>query len=243
MLVNNETGALYDVKSAAAAVKAKFPDATVHCDAVQGFLKTTATPYSLGVDTMSVSAHKIHSIRGAGALFVSGNVIKRKNITAVMPGGGQENAIRSGTENLVSIAAFAAAAEEGRENLSSNTEKTAGLRAMFERELSEKLAPLGYSINKPAGKYLANIISVNLPDIRSETMLNYLSGRDIYVSAGSACAANSKKKSAALEAFGLSESKADSVIRVSLSHMNTEDDISALTDALADGAKTLQRKR
>ena len=243
MLVNNETGALYDVKSAAAAVKAKFPDATVHCDAVQSFLKTTATPYSLGVDTMSVSAHKIHSIRGAGALFISGNVIKRKNITAVMPGGGQENAIRSGTENLISIAAFAAAAEEGRENLSSNTEKTAGLRAMFERELSEKLAPLGYSINKPAGKYLANIISVNLPDIRSETMLNYLSGRDIYVSAGSACAANSKKKSAALEAFGLPESKADSVIRVSLSHMNTEDDISALTDALADGAKTLQRKR
>ena len=160
-----------------------------------------------------------------------------------MPGGGQENAIRSGTENLVSIAAFAAAAEEGREKLSSNTEKTAGLRAMFERALSEKLAPLGYSINKPAGKYLANIISVNLPDIRSETMLNYLSGRDIYVSAGSACAANSKKKSAALEAFGLSESKADSVIRVSLSYMNTEDDISVLTDALADGAKTLQRKR
>ena len=69
MLVNNETGAVYDVKSAASLVKRKFPDALVHCDAVQGYLKRKFTPYSLGVDTVTLSAHKIHAVRGAGALF------------------------------------------------------------------------------------------------------------------------------------------------------------------------------
>lgn len=111
MLVNNETGALYDVKSAAALVKEYFPDANVHCDCVQGYMKVKTTPKLLGVDTMTVSAHKIHSIRGAGALYVSENIIKRHNIAPVMPGGGQEFGIRSGTENLCAIAAFSAAAE------------------------------------------------------------------------------------------------------------------------------------
>lgn len=237
MLVNNETGAVYDVKSAASLVKRYYPDAVVHCDAVQGYMKLKFTPYTLGVDTLAVSAHKIHSVRGAAALYVSSEVIKRKNIVAVMPGGGQEEGVRSGTENLLSIAAFAAAAEEARVNLADNIAKVETLRARLEGAISS----LDVHVNRPSGKYIANICSIVLPGIRSETMLNFLSGRGVYVSAGSACAANSKKKSAALLAFGVSDADMDSTIRVSISHTNTEEDIDAFASALADGIASLQR--
>ena len=237
MLVNNETGALYDVKAAFSLVKKYYPDAVCHCDAVQGYMKVKFTPYTLGADTLSVSAHKIHSFRGAAALFISSEVIKRKNVVAVMPGGGQEEGFRSGTENLISISAFAAAATEAHAALSENTARIESLRA----ELEVALSSLDVRFNKPEGKFVPGICSIILPGIRSETMLNYLSGRGVYVSAGSACAANSKKKSAALLAFGATEADMDSTIRVSISHTNTEEDIDAFAAALSDGIASLQR--
>ncbi len=237
MLVNNETGAIYHVKEAARAVKAKYPDAVVHCDAVQAFMKLKFTPSALGVDTLTVSAHKIHAIRGAAALYISAETIKRKNVVAVMPGGGQENGFRSGTENLCSIAAFAAAAEEGMRNFDENLAAVEGLRRLLE----EKLDGMDVRLNRPT-ESLPHIVSLTVRGIRSETLLNYLSGRGVYVSAGSACSANSKKKSEALTAFGLETEDIDSTIRVSLSHMNTEDDIVALCEGLALGIASLQRK-
>lgn len=242
MLVNNETGALYDVKAASSLVKRYFPDANTHCDAVQGFLKMKFTPRSLGVDTLTVSAHKINSYRGAAALYVSGNIIKRKNITSPMPGGGQESGLRSGTENLLSIAAFAAAAEDGCKNLAARAEKIKKLRAMLDEELDAKLIPLGVKPNLPEN-HVDAILNLSLPGIKSETMLNYLSVRDICVSAGSACSAHSHKKSAALAAFGVSPRDADCALRISLGDTNTEEDISALSVSLADGIRSLQRMK
>ncbi len=241
MLVNNETGAIYDVKQAASLVKRYFPDAVVHCDAVQGYLKLRFTPYTLGVDTLSVSAHKIHAPRGAAVLYISGEVIKRKNIVPVMPGGGQEDGFRSGTENLVSIAAFAAAAEVGFAHAEENRAHVGKLRALLNEKITA-LSPIGVSLNTPAGAYLDNIASVFIPGVRSETMLNYLSSREIYVSAGSACSAHSKKKSAALTAFGLPDARIDSTLRISLSHRNTPEDILALTAAIQSGLGELVKK-
>ena len=242
MLVNNETGAVYDVKSAFSLVKRAFPDAVTHCDAVQGYLKLPKnrfSPYALGADTMTLSAHKIHAVRGTGALFVSENVLRRRNLTAVMPGGGQEWGLRSGTENLPAAASFAAAASEGFSELDGRIRRADSLR----ERLEEGLSALGLTLNRPAGAYLSNIASVRLPGIRSETMLNYLSGRGVCVSAGSACSAAAKKKSAALTAFGLPDDAADSVIRVSFDHTNTEEDIDALLEGLRDGIASLQRKK
>ena len=247
MLVNNETGAVYDVKSAAALVRAKFPDAVLHCDAVQGWLKlkkTRFSPAALGVDTMTLSAHKAHAVRGAGALYLSENVIRRKNVVPVMPGGGQEWGFRSGTENLPAIASFVAAAEEGFAELEFRIGRTASLRALLDEgigRLAEECPGLGMNI--PAGETQPGIASVRLPAIRSETMLNFLSGRGVYVSAGSACSAAAKKKSAVLEAFGLRDDEADSVIRVSFDHTNTEEDIRAFLEGLAEGVRSLQRKK
>lgn len=241
MLVNNETGAVYDVASASRIVKKKYPDALVHCDAVQAYMKMRFAPQSLGADTLTVSAHKIHSIRGAGALFISAETVKRKNISPVMFGGGQEGGLRSGTENLVSIASFSGAASYSFENIGQNRAMTEVLRMYLEEQLAGKCPEITY--NKPAGEYLANICSIVVPGVRSETMLNFLSGRGIYVSAGSACAANSKKKSSALEAFGVSPDNADSTLRVSIDYTNTTDDIDALVAGLREGMDSLQKKR
>ncbi len=240
MLVNNETGAIYDVKAASSLVKRFFPDAVVHCDAVQGYMKLRFTPATLGADTLSVSAHKIHAPRGAAALYISGEVIKRKNIVPVMPGGGQEDGFRSGTENLLGIAAFAAAADYGYTNAEEHRKSVADLRAYLNERLAE-LAESGVTQNKPE-KQLDNIASIVVPGVRSETMLNHLSAREVYVSAGSACSAHSKKKSDALTAFGVEDDRIDSTIRVSLSYPNTKDDIDALIEGLRTGITDLQKK-
>ena len=240
MLVNNETGAIYDVKSAASAVRSCFPDAVVHCDAVQGFGKIRFTPYSLGVDTLAVSAHKIHDPRGAGALFVSAPVLKRKNIAPILPGGGQQSGLRSGTEDLVAISAFAAAAGAAKAGFDENRETVKRLRSRLE----DRLAPLfeqGLSVKRPACA-IDDIANITLPGIRSETMLNYLSSNGICVSAGSACSAYSKKKSSALAAFGCTDDEIDSSIRVSLSHTNDDEDIDAFADALTGGIGKLARR-
>ncbi|MBQ2278713.1 MAG: aminotransferase class V-fold PLP-dependent enzyme, partial [Clostridia bacterium] len=240
MLVNNETGAIYDVKAASSLVKRYFPDAVVHCDAVQGYMKLRFTPAALGADTLSVSAHKIHAPRGAAALYISGEVIKRKNIVPVMPGGGQEDGFRSGTENLLGIAAFAAAADYGYTNAETHRTTVADLRAYLNERLAE-LAESGVAQNKPE-KQLDNIASIVIPGVRSETMLNHLSAREVYVSAGSACSAHSKKKSDALTAFGVEDDRIDSTIRVSLSYTNTREDIDALIEGLRTGSADLQKK-
>ncbi|MBQ6789531.1 MAG: aminotransferase class V-fold PLP-dependent enzyme [Clostridia bacterium] len=239
MLVNNETGALYDVKRAAAIVHAAHPDAHVHCDAVQAFMKTKVNPTLLGVDSLTVSAHKIHSIRGAAAFYMTPEVVKRKNITAVIPGGGQEKNYRSGTENLVSIAAFAAACREAKECFSDNRERVESLSAY----LKESLAALegdGIRIKKPVCA-VPDVVNITLPRIKSETMLNFLSGKGIYASAGSACSAGSGHLSHALKAFGCADDVIDSSLRISISHTNDESDVDALTDALKEGLSSLAR--
>lgn len=240
MLVNNETGAIYDVRRAASAVKGGFPGAVVHCDAVQAFGRIRFSPASLGVDTLAVSAHKIHAPRGAGALFVSREMLKKKNIAPVLPGGGQEGGLRSGTENLVSIAGFAAAATAAKRDFDERRKTVSALRERLEEKLSP-LYGLGLSVKRPA-RAVDDIVNLTLPGIRSETMLNFLSGRGICVSAGSACSAYSKKKSPALAAFGCSAKEADSSVRVSTAHTNTADDIDALAAALEEGIRTLARR-
>ncbi len=239
MLVNNETGALYDVKRAASIVHAAHPDAHVHCDAVQAFMKTKVNPTLLGVDSLTVSAHKIHSIRGAAAFYMTPDVVKRKNITSVIPGGGQEKSYRSGTENLVSIAAFAAACRDAKENFIINRERVEKLSSYLKESLAS-LESEGVTVkNVPCA--VPDVVNITLPRIKSETMLNFLSGKGIYASAGSACSAGDGHLSHALKAFGCHDDEIDSSLRLSLSHTNTEADVDALICALEEGLSTLAR--
>lgn len=239
MRVNNETGAVYDVPAAAALVRKYAPGAVIHCDDVQGFCKMKDTPARLGVDTLSVSAHKIHGTRGAGALYIRGDLDRQKKIVPVMPGGGQEYGYRSGTENLFAIAAFAAAAAEAMRDFSAHREAESALRA----RLLERLDAIdGVETHIPP-VHTEGIVHLSLPGIRSEIMLNYLSGCGICVSAGSACSAHGSHTSAALAAYGLDARAMDTAIRVSLDYTNTADEIDAFAAALAEGVRTLQRMR
>ena len=237
MLVNNETGALYDVASAFKLIKAKCPDAITHCDAVQGFMKVAFTPASLCADLISVSGHKLHAPKGVGGLYVSADMIKKRKISPFIFGGGQEKGMRSGTENTIGIAAFGAAVSDIKSRRAQNA---AHLEELY-LYATEKLEALGLRINRPQGARVSHIINLTLPSIKSETMLHFLSADGIFVSSGSACSSHSKNPSGALVAFGLTPADADCSLRVSLSEYTSTDDIDALVSSLSTALQRLVR--
>lgn len=236
MLVNNETGALYPVADVFRAAKAGNPDCICHCDAVQGFLKVPMTAKSLGADLITVSAHKIGGPKGVGALWVSQRLLTARALTPFYGGGGQEFGFRSGTENMIGIAGFAAAANEASANKMAFSAKTGALSA----KLIDMLGETEIKCNLPP-KRAPHIVSITLPDIKSETMLHFLDSKGIAVSAGSACSSHAKAPSGTLIAFGLTPAEADCTLRISFSRENTEQDVDALVTALSEGTQKLVR--
>ncbi|MBQ7298367.1 MAG: cysteine desulfurase [Clostridia bacterium] len=244
MLVNNETGAVNDIRAISDYAKSVNPDCIVHTDAVQGYLKIPFTPTSLGADLVTVSAHKIHGPKGVGALYVSPYMCKRRAVSPIIFGGGQEGGFRSGTENLPGIAGFGAAAAEGAASMDADIAHMTALRDRLPAMLAEESALSGIAVNVPQSEARApHIVSLRMPKIKSETMLNFLSGKGIAVSSGSACSAQSGRISSALLCFGLSEAEADTTLRISLCADNTEEELTALCDALKTGIKMLARMK
>lgn len=242
MMVNNETGALYDIKGAAAIVKAGAKDALVHIDATQSYMKMPMNMRTLGADMITISSHKIGGPKGVGALVVGSAVMKAKGLAPIILGGGQEGGMRSGTENVPGIAAFGAAVGEEMKNLAKNVEKMAYLRGYLIEKLTRDATFSEISITNPEN-HAPHILNITLPKIKSETMLHYLSAEGIFVSSGSACSSNSRHVSSALVAFGRSEAEADCSIRISFSHENTREDVDALCEALKGGLSRLARIR
>ncbi len=235
MTVNNETGAMYDLKRAFAMAKARKKEIVTHTDAVQGYLKCRLNPAAIGADLVTLSAHKIHAPKGVGALYVSAEAHKRRDIVPTLYGGGQESGFRSGTENVIGIAAFGEAAHAGYGNLSENLARMCDLRDYAAQRLSE----LPVRLHIPTGARAPHILNFALPDIKSETMVHELSTSGICVSGGSACATHSKSLSRALLAFGVPERDVECSIRVSFSHFNTREDVDALIEALGAAIERL----
>ena len=181
-------------------------------------------------DLYTLSSHKIHGPKGVGALVVRKGV----RLSPTHIGGGQEEGLRAGTENLIGIAGFGKAVSEGRLAVTPNADK---LRRLY-LYAAERLSALDVVLNVPE-KHVDHIISITVPNIKSQTMLNFLSARGICVSSGSACSSHDKKISSALRAFGLDDRAADSTIRVSLCPENTREDIDALIFALSEGMRSL----
>ncbi len=230
MTVNNETGAIQPVERITKLVHKLSPDALFHSDAVQAFCKIPLKPKKWGVDLMTVSAHKIHGAKGAGALYIR----EGARILPLLYGGEQQHKLRPGTEPSPLIAAFGAAAAEA--DLPGNTEHVKALNAYA----VEKLRTLGgVSFNSPDDA-LPYIINISVAGIRSETMLHHLERYGVYVSSSSACAKG--RRSYVLAAMGLPDDRIDSSLRISFGKYNTKDDIDALVEGLADGIATLQRK-
>ena len=223
MLVNNETGAVYDIKRISSIIKAANPEALMHTDCVQGFLKLRFTPKTLGVDMITMSFHKVNGPKGVGALWVSPDVLKARKLSPVIFGGGQESGMRSGTENVIGIAGAGAAAKVNFERLDENIARESAVRARIIEALEDETRFPGVRLNLPE-KAASHIISVRLPDIKSEVMLHSLSHEGIYVSSGSACSSNTGHGSYVLKAFGLSDREADCTVRISLGYQNTSEE-------------------
>lgn len=221
MAVNNETGFKIDVPRLYREVRRRNPKTIVHIDAVQGFLKVP-----LDGDLISVSGHKVHASKGIGALFVK----KGQNILPLMLGGGQQNALRSGTEPIELIAGFEAAVKAYH----GDTAKFAEMKA----HLLGRLADLdSIGINSGAD-CVPNIINFSVRGVRSEIILHSLEEDGIYVSSGSACSKG--KKSGVLGALGVSDKDADCAVRVSLCADNTAGELDALCDKIK---RTIERVR
>ena len=240
MMVNNETGALYDVRAISDIMKAHAPDAYLHVDATQSYLKIPFTMKSLGADMVTISSHKIEGPKGVGALIVSQKVIKERGLSPIIWGGGQEGGLRSGTENVPGIAAFGEAIKIGAPLTNAHAEKMNALRSRLIEKINTDEILSSISITDPKS-HAPHIVNLTLPSIKSETMLHYLSSLGIYVSSGSACSSNSRSVSSALTAYGRSVAEADSSIRISFSHRNEPSDVDALADALKSGLLKLAR--
>ena len=230
MAVNNELGTIEPVEKLFQAVKAKNSPALIHVDAVQAFGKIPLNVKKLKIDLMSVSAHKIHGVKGAGALFVRRGV----HLAPHVFGGGQEKDIRPGTEPLPAIAAFCGAVEElcTAQSLKHLTE----LRDGFVSALSSLD---GVVINSPENA-LPYIINISLPHLPSEAVLNFLSSKDVYVSSGSACAKG--HQSPVLTAAGLEKERVDSSLRISLSRFTTKEELEKCFDAISEALAVIRRK-
>ena len=218
MMVNNEAGSVMPIAQMAKLTHRLCPDAIFHTDAVQGFLKIPFQAKTLGADLISVSSHKIHGPKGAGALYISPRL---KSFPPLIQGGGQEGGYRSGTEGTPALFGFAAAAEAGGKTF---REDIARERGLLENLCARLEALPGVQLN---GAHDApHILSVSIPGVPTQNSINILQDAGICVSAGSACAKG--HRSHVLTAMGVSEKAIDSAFRVSLSRETTQEDIDAL---------------
>ena len=224
MLANNETGVIQPVRAAADLVHAA--GGLLHCDASQAPGRIAIDVSALGADLLTVSAHKMGGVLGAGALVVKGDIA----IRPLLVGGGQEKYRRAGTENVPAIAAFGAAAEEAR--LGEDVARIARMRGRLETQLAElgdDVAILGAGSPR-----LPNTTCVVFAGKSSETLVMALDLAGYAISAGSACSSGKVRPSPVALAMGYGEEVARSAIRISLGWWNSEAEIDGLVARLAD---------
>ena len=224
MMVNNEAGSVMPIAQMARLTHKLCPNAIFHTDAVQGFLKIPFAAKTLGADLISISSHKVHGPKGAGALYISPRL---KSFPALLIGGGQEGNFRSGTEGTPAIFGFAAACEAISKTCKTDAETEKALL----QGLVEKLSVLeGIRIN---GAHEApHILSLSIPGVPTQNTINILQDHGICVSAGSACAKG--HRSHVLTAMKVSEKAMDSSFRVSLCRDTTQEELDMLFTVIRD---------
>lgn len=232
MAYENETGHRLPVSSVFTTLRKRYPHIIRHCDFVQGFMKDPTTVDLLAADLLSVSAHKIHGPKGIGALYVRKGI----RLQPILTGGKQEKTIRPGTEAVPLIAGFGEAVRQHENKLYDLGKRTERCYTALESRLREMD---GITINRFM-EGTAYILNFSVQGIRSETMLHFLESKGIYVSSGSACAKGAR--SHVLSAYGISNDRADSALRVSFSGENTVEEVIALTEAVAQGQRQLIHK-
>lgn len=223
MLANNETGVLQDV--AAIAQRVHGAGALLHCDAIQAAGKIPVDFRALGADLMTLSAHKLNGPRGVGALIMD----RRVDLKPLVHGGGQEQGLRGGTENLAGIVGFGKAAELAKAELAQRALHARELRDTLEMEV-RKLP--GVCIFSGAAPRLPNTLQFGISGLDGEWLVMELDKRGIAVSSGSACHSGKGEPSHVLLAMGLDAATAKGALRVSFGLGNTREDAQAVVKAL-----------
>lgn len=228
MMVNNEAGSVMPIQSMAKLTHRLAPNALFHTDAVQGFLKIPFRANTLEADLISVSSHKIHGPKGAGALYIR----KGLSLPPYLHGGGQESGLRSGTEAVPNILGFGAACAAALPGLRGDLARE---NALKERIRAGLASIEGVVLN--GAQAAPHIVSFGIPGVRSQGLINCLQDQGIYVSAGSACAKG--HRSHVLEAMGIPAAVIDGSVRASLSRFTTEAEADALVEAVREAARRL----
>ncbi len=222
MLVNNETGMIQPVDKIKAMMRERSPRALLHTDAVQGYGKIPVTPEKWGVDLLSASGHKIHAVKGTGILYAG------RRIAPYILGGGQQEGMRSGTQSAELACSLAAAVSE-TDPVKDMTYMKA-LRERLKQRITEDIDRI--RINGADENNAGSILNVSFLGVRSEILLHYLEGEDIYVSTGSACSSHKPQKSHVLAAMGRTDAEIDGAVRFSFSRFTTMEEIEKTADAL-----------
>ena len=237
MYVNNEMGAVEPIEEIAKIIKEKKSKAYFHVDAIQAFGKYVIRPKKMGIDLMSVSAHKIHGPKGVGFLYVDEKV----KIKPIIFGGGQQKNMRSGTENVPGCAGMGMAVKEMYKD---HDEKVDQIYALKDRMVKGLQEIEGVTVHGLTGRDSApQIVSAGFEGVRAEVLLHALEDRGVYVSSGSACSSNHPGISGTLKGIGVKDSLLDSTLRFSFGLFNTEEDVDYCLEQLRELLPMLRRYR
>ena len=234
MAVNNELGTILPIEQMARLTHER-TKALFHTDAVQAYGKVPF--WYPNVDLASVSAHKVHGPKGVGALFLAEGV----HLQPLIYGGGQEKGLRSGTENMPGIVGFGAAAEELLAHGTEKVQRMSDVRAYLKQGLLDRIPDI--TVNSPETG-CPSLLNASFLGCRSEVLLHALEQKEIYVSTGSACSSNSKKKgSHVLQACGLSPEQIEGAVRFSFCGANTVAEMDQVLDAVEEAVSSQRRLR
>ena len=235
MYVNNEIGAVEPVEEIAKLVHENCPKALYHVDAIQAFGKYRIFPKKAGIDLLSVSGHKIHGPKGVGFLYIN----EKARIIPQILGGGQQNGMRSGTDNVPGIAGLGLAAKMSYEQFEEK------ILHMYElkKQLVEGFKKMdGVIVNgMPVMEGAPHIVSASFLGVRSEVLLHTLEDRGIYVSAGSACSTHKRAGSPTLTALGMKKSQMETTVRFSFEEENTKEQIDYCLQVLQEVLPMLKK--
>lgn len=238
MHVNNEIGAVMPIEEIGKAIKDYKQSILFHVDAVQSFGKYRINPKKMKIDLLSVSGHKIHGPKGMGFLYINEKV----KIAPIIFGGGQQRALRSGTENVPGIAGIGLATKLIYDDFDNKINNLYSLKEYFCTKLSQMD---GVSLNGYDAADVRcsapHVISASFAGIRAEVLLHALEAKGIYVSSGSACASNKPAISETLKAIELDDKLLDSTIRFSMSVETTKEELNYTLEILNSECEKLKK--
>src|SRR5690625_340429 len=230
MHVNNEIGSIQPIKEIGEIAK-KHPKLFFHVDDVQGFGKVTLHLPNSGIDLCTISGHKIHGLKGTGILYVR----KHTSIFPLLHGGGQEFAVRSGTENLAGVVSIARAMRLIHEKEQIEHDHLLHLHSYLHQSFRQMN---NVKINSPIDG-APHIFNISVPNIKPEVVIHRLSEENIFISTKSACSSKQTDKSRVLEACGYDDVRSSSALRISLSYQNTIEELTRFTEVFQQVIKQL----